>query len=64
VLAGWGVVVPEYREVVEGGDRFDRYRYGASPDISEALVAEGSARLVKILALRAPRATYTRVALG
>ncbi|WP_372666591.1 hypothetical protein [Amycolatopsis kentuckyensis] len=48
VLAGRGVVVPEYREASEGGDLFGRYRYGTDPDAPEALVADGSVRLVKV----------------
>jgi hypothetical protein len=55
VLTGQGVVVPEYREAAEGGDRFDRYRYGTSPDVPEALVVEGPVRLVKMKAPRVSR---------
>jgi hypothetical protein len=47
LLTGRGMVMPEYREVPDGGDPFTRYRYGIDSARPAALVVDGPVRLVK-----------------
>lgn len=46
VIAGRGILVPEYREDAGTGAPFTRYRYGTDPARPAALVADGAVRLV------------------
>lgn len=47
VIAGQGILVPEYREDAESGAPFTRYRYGADPAYPARLIAEGGVHLVE-----------------
>jgi hypothetical protein len=55
LITGQGILLPEYGEVVEGGEQFTRYRYGTNPADPALLVDDGTVRLAKVRSSRLSR---------